>query len=161
MSNKNKKTPPENTLNIAENRRARHDYAITDTIECGIVLKGSEVKSLRLRHVNFGDAYALLKDQEVFLIGLKIEPYAFTTIETQEPDRTRKLLLHKREILKLMREVQQKGTTLIPLKLYFKKGVAKVLLGLAKGKSKVDKRYTIKKREAEREVARALRRGQR
>jgi SsrA-binding protein len=155
-----KQTPdPEGIVSIAENRRARFDYAILDTFECGIVLHGTEVKSLRDRHVNFGDAYALLKDGEVFLIGLKIEPYKYGTHVNHESDRTRKLLLHKKEISKLFKETQRKGSTLIPLKLYFKNGRAKVLLGLAEGKSNVDKRQDIKKREGDREVARVMRRG--
>lgn len=146
-------------LIIAENRRAKYDYVITDTYECGISLKGSEVKSLRARHVNFGDSYALLKERELYLIGLKIEPFSHATHETHEPDRTRKLLLHKKEIDRLFRETKERGATLIPLRLYFKKGIAKVLLGLAKGKSKSDKRQTIKKRDADREISRVMRRG--
>jgi SsrA-binding protein len=148
-------------VNIAENRRAKFDYAILDTYECGLVLLGTEVKALRDRHVNFGDAYALLKDHEVFLLGLKIEPYKYGTHQNHETDRTRKLLLNRREIDKLERETGRKGLTLIPLKIYFKDGKAKVLIGLAEGKSKVDKRDTIKQREGDREVARVMRRGAR
>lgn len=150
-----------NLINIAENRRARFDYAILDTFECGMVLVGTEVKSLRERHVNFSDAYALLKDHELFLIGLKIEPYKYGTHENHIVDRTRKLLLHRKELDKLERSITRKGLTLIPLKLYFKDGRAKVLIGLAEGKTKGDKRQSIKKREADREVARAMRRGSR
>ncbi|MES2504162.1 MAG: SsrA-binding protein SmpB [Myxococcota bacterium] len=150
------------TLNqIAENKRARFDYSIIDTYECGMVLVGSEVKSLRARHVNFGDAYALLKNHEVFLLGLKIEPYTHGTHENHETDRTRKLLLNRKEIKKIERDTARKGLSLIPLKLYFKDGRAKVLIAIAEGKSKGDKRDTIKQREADREVARVMHRGQR
>jgi SsrA-binding protein len=144
---------------IAENRRARHDYAVLDTYECGFVLLGTEVKSLRARHVNFGDAYALLKDGEVFLIGLKIEPYIFGTHENHEKDRTRKLLLNRREIAKLQKDITRKGLTLIPLKLYFKRGRAKVLIAIAQGKTNFDKRQDLKRKDADREVARVMRRG--
>ena len=149
----------ENTELIAENRRAKFDYEISDTYECGIVLKGTEVKSLRAHHVNFADAYALLKNAEVFLIGLKIERYSHASHETHEPDRTRKLLLNRSEIKKIFKSTKEKGLTLIPLKLYFKGGKAKVLIGVGKGKSKVDKRQDLKRKDADREVARALRRG--
>ncbi len=146
-------------VNIAENRRARYDYSIFDTYECGIALLGTEVKSLRARHLNFSDAYALLKGGEIFLIGLKIEPYIYGTHINHMADRTRKLLLHKKEIQKIQREIQKKGSTLIPLKLYFKNGRVKVLIAIAQGKSKVDKREDIKKRDADREVSRVMRRG--
>ena len=146
-------------VNIAENRRARYDYAILDTYECGISLLGTEVKSLRNRHLNFSDAYALVKNNEIFLIGLKIEPYIYGTHGNHAADRTRKLLLHKKQILKIQKEMQRKNCTLIPLKLYFKNGRAKVLIALAEGKSKTDKRQDIKRRDADREVARVMRRG--
>lgn len=149
----------EDIVPIAENRRARHDYAIIDTYECGIVLLGTEVKSLRARHVNFGDAYALLKESEVFLIGLKIEPYIFGTHVNHEKDRTRKLLLNRREINKLKKEITRKGLTLVPLKLYFKRGRAKVLIAIAQGKTHFDKRQDLKRKDANREVARVMRRG--
>lgn len=148
-------------VQIAENRRARHDYAISDTIECGIVLLGSEVKSLRERRLNFSDAYALLKGGEVFVIGLTIEPYKFSTLFNHEPTRTRKLLLNRKEISKLEKEITRKGSTLVPLKIYFKDGKAKLLLGIGTGKTKVDKREDLKKRDAGREVARVMRRGNR
>jgi SsrA-binding protein len=148
-------------VTIAENRRARHDYAITDTYECGIVLLGSEVKSLRERRLNFSDAYALLKGGEVFVIGLTIEPYKFSTLFNHEPTRTRKLLLNKKEIKKIERETAKKGCTLVPLKMYFKDGKAKILIGVGTGKTSVDKREDLKKRDANREVARVMRRGNR
>jgi len=128
-----KSTESEDIIVIAKNRRARFDYEIVETLECGIVLKGTEVKSLRDRHVNFGDSYALLRNAEVFLIGLKIEPFKHGTHENHEIERTRKLLLHKKEIKKLFRATKERKLTLIPLTLYFKQGRAKVLLGLAKG----------------------------
>lgn len=154
-----KNTPDNSILLIAENRRARYDYSVEDTYECGIVLVGTEVKSLRARHVNFGDAYAILKNGELFLLGLKIEPFSHGTHENHDSDRTRKLLAHKKEIQKLTRSCGVKGYTLIPLKLYFKNGRAKVLIGLAKGKTSVDKREDIKRKEADRAVARVMRRG--
>ena len=146
---------------IASNRRARYDYTILSTIECGLVLQGTEVKSLRERHVHFGDAYALLRAGEVFLLGMNIDPFSHGTHSNHEPQRTRKLLLHKREIRKLTRHVQQDKNTLIPLQLHFKHGLAKVLLGLAQGKTRVDKRKTIQTRELDREVGRVLKRGNR
>jgi SsrA-binding protein len=134
---------------IAENRKARHNFAVNETFECGIMLLGNEVKSLRARHVNFSDSYAMLKAGEIFLIGLKIEKYAFATYTTHEVDRTRKLLLHKKEIKKISRDLKEKGFTLVPLKIYFKNGKAKVMIGLAKGQTKYDKRHAIKKRETD------------
>lgn len=148
-------------VTIAENRRARHDYTISDTWECGIVLLGSEVKSLRERRLNFSDAYAILKGGEVFIIGLTIEPYKFSTLFNHEPTRTRKLLLNRREIKKIEREIAKKGSTLVPLKMYFKDGKAKLLIGIGTGKTSVDKREDLKKRDSEREVARVMRRGNR
>jgi SsrA-binding protein len=124
-----------------------------------MVLVGTEVKSLRARHLHFADAYALIKDGEAFLVGLQIKPYAQGTHANHEPDRTRKLLLNRRELQRLARAIAEKGMSLIPLKLYFKNGRAKVLLGLGRGKSHRDKRETIKRRDAQREMARAVRRG--
>ncbi len=146
-------------LQIAENKRARFDYQILDTYECGLVLLGTEVKALRDRHVSFGDSYALLKNGELFLLGMRIEPYKYGTHQNHETDRTRKLLLHRKELDKLAKESDRKGRALIPLKLYFKEGRAKVLIGVAEGKTKGDKRESIKEREANREVARVMRRG--
>lgn len=159
MAKQSKKPDPEGIETVADNRRARHDYAIVDTFEAGLQLRGTEVKSMRDRHVSFTDAYAIVKDGEVLLLGLKIEPYSHGTHENHERDRTRKLLLHRREIEKLEKLVSDKGNTLVPLKLYFKRGWAKVLLGVGKGKTSVDKRQDLKKRDADREVARVLRRG--
>lgn len=159
MAKPKKKSDPEGIETIAENRRARFEYEIGDTYEAGLELKGSEVKSLRARHVNFADAYAIVKNGEAFLLGLKIEPYAQATHEQHEADRTRRLLLRRDEIDRCIRAIEHKGLTLIPLKLYFKKGWAKVLIGVAKGKTKSDRREDVKRREADREVARVLRRG--
>jgi SsrA-binding protein len=156
---KKSKDLPEGAELIAENRRVRHDFAISETFEGGLELKGTEVKSLRDRHVNFADAYALVRNGEVFLIGLKIEPYSHGTHENHERDRTRKVLLHKKEIDKLTKLTAEKGLTVLPMMLYFKQGWAKVLIGVGRGKSDVDKRQDLKRRDADREVARALRRG--
>lgn len=150
----------ENTkTTIAENRRARHNYQIEDTFECGIVLQGSEVKSLREHQVSFADAYALLKNGEIFVIGLRIEKFKQATHEEIDPLRTRKLLLHKKEITRIERAMSSKQTALIPLKIYLKEGRIKLLLGLGTGKSKVDKRDTIKDRESKIELSRVLKRG--
>jgi len=150
----------ENTkTTIAENRRARHNYQIEDTFECGIVLQGSEVKSLREHHVSFADAYALLKNGEIFVIGLRIEKFKQATHEEIDPLRTRKLLLHKKEITRIERAMSSKQTALIPLKIYLKEGRIKLLLGLGTGKSKIDKRDTIKDRESKIELSRVLKRG--
>jgi SsrA-binding protein len=144
---------------IAENRRARFEYSIGETFECGIVLVGSEVKSLRMKAVSFGDAYAQIERDELVLRGLKIDRYGHTSVDIVEPARSRKLLVSKKEIEKLKKLTTERGYTLVPLKLYFKGAWAKVLIGVGKGKSHEDKRDTIKKREADRDVARVLRRG--
>ena len=154
---KNKAPPPEGIIPISDNRRARHDFEIIDTVEAGLVLLGTEVKSLRAKQVNFADSYALLKDGEVFILGLNISQFKFGTHANHEPDRTRKLLLHDKQIRKLFRATKEQGYTLVPLKLYFKKGWAKILLGVAKGKTKVDKRHELKRKDAQREMARAMR----
>lgn len=143
---------------VSTNRRARHDYQILETCEAGMVLRGTEVKSLRQGRANLKDSFARIEGEEVFLHNLHISPYEFGDLATQKPTRTRKLLLHKQEIRRLLGKTAQRGLTLIPLKLYFKKGRAKVELALAKGKRLYDKRQVLKRKEAEREVARALRR---
>lgn len=140
---------------IARNRRARHDYHIMETWEAGIVLTGTEVKSLRDGKANIGDAYGIVKDGELWLLNMHISPYERGGYANHEPDRTRKLLLHRKEIRRLIGAVERQGLTLVPLEIYFKRGVAKVALALAKGKKAHDKRDTIKEREAEREIARA------
>ncbi len=142
---------------IATNRRARFDYAILDTVEAGLVLQGSEVKSLRLSQVQLAEAFARVADGEVWLEGAHIAPYQFASgVGSHEPDRRRKLLLHRDEIARLQARVAQERLALVPLRLYFKEGRVKVELGLAKGRQKGDKRQAIAERDAKREVERAL-----
>lgn len=143
---------------IATNRKVGFDYNIIDTYEAGIVLFGSEVKSLRQGRCSIKDSFARIKDTEIFLYNLNIPPYEKTSSFKLEPERPRKLLLHKQEIKRLIGKVQEKGLTLIPVKLYFKKGFVKVELALAKGKKEFDRRREIKEREAKREIARELKR---
>ncbi len=138
------------------NRRARFEYEILDSYEAGIVLKGSEVKSLRVGKANLQDSYALVKNGEVWLMNLHISPYEQANQFNHDPVRTRKLLLTKTEISKLSTKSNEKGLTLVPLKLYFKKGIVKVELGVAKGKKLHDKRESIKERDVEREMRRSL-----
>jgi SsrA-binding protein len=125
---------------VATNRKAFHDYFVEETVEAGIALQGTEVKSLRLGLANLTDSYAIVKNEEMFLLNANISPYTHGNIMNHEPLRTRKLLLHKEEIRKITWKVSQKGFTLIPLKIYFVRGKAKVLIGLAKGKKFYDKR---------------------
>jgi SsrA-binding protein len=141
---------------VATNRKAFHDYFIEETVEAGIALQGTEVKSLRLGLANLTDSYAIVKNEEMFLLNANISPYTHGNIANHEPLRTRKLLLHKEEIRKITWKVSQKGFTLIPLKIYFVRGKAKVLIGLAKGKKFYDKRETIKAKESKREVERVV-----
>ncbi|HKT35106.1 MAG TPA: SsrA-binding protein SmpB [Nitrospira sp.] len=142
---------------VATNRKAFHDYFIEERYEAGIMLQGTEVKSLREGRVNLQDSYASVRGSEIFLHQCHISPYSHGNIMNHDPTRVRKLLLHKTEIHKLLGKTQQKGLTLIPLRLYFsKRGYAKVELGLAKGKKLYDRRETIKSREAGREVQRAI-----
>ena len=142
---------------VATNRKAFHDYFIEERYEAGIILHGTEVKSLREGRVNLQDSYASVRGSEVFLHQCHISPYSHGNIMNHDPTRVRKLLLHTAEIHKLLGKTQQKGLTLIPLRIYFtKRGYAKVELGLAKGKKLYDRRETIKSREAGREVQRAI-----
>ena len=142
---------------VATNRKAFHDYFIEERYEAGMMLHGTEVKSLREGRVNLQDSYASVRGSEVFLHQCHISPYSHGNIMNHDPTRVRKLLLHKAEIHKLLGKTQQKGLTLVPLRIYFtKRGYAKVELGLAKGKKLYDRRETIKSREAEREVERAI-----
>jgi SsrA-binding protein len=143
---------------IASNRRARRDYQVIDTYEAGLVLLGSEVKSLRAGKLQLKDSYAHVDRGEAFLVGAHIAPYDFSREGGHDPERTRKLLLNRREIDKIGGALAEKGLTLIPLQVYFKDGRAKVELGLAKGKTSYDKRETIKSRDHEREMARETRR---
>lgn len=142
---------------IAENRKARHDYLIVDQYEAGLVLTGTEVQSLRLGKANLKDAYAKVKDGEVWLYQMHISPYPFAYYNNHDPLRVRKLLLHKREILRLYAKANEQGHTLVPLKLYFKAGKAKITLALAKGKREFDKREALRERDQKREVERARR----
>ncbi|MBL0940832.1 MAG: SsrA-binding protein SmpB [Gemmatimonadaceae bacterium] len=142
---------------IVRNKRARHDYEILDTWEAGIVLTGTEVKALRDGRANLTDAYGIVNEGEVFLLNLHIGAYGHGNVFNHEPTRTRKLLLHKREIRRLIGSVERQGLTLVPLDLYFKGGRVKTRLGLARGKQQHDKREDIKKRDADREIARVLR----
>lgn len=154
---KHTEKPSENT-SVARNRRARHDYQILETHEAGIVLTGSEVKSLRVGKVNLNDAYGIVKDGEVYLLNMHVSPYEQAGHFGHDPTRSRKLLLHRKEIRRLIGSVERQGLTLIPLELYFNaKGVAKVTLALGKGKKLHDKRDTERERDAAREIARATR----
>lgn len=143
---------------VCQNKKAYHDYSIEETIEAGIQLLGTEVKSLRDGKANLKDSYVLIKNSEVFLLNCHISPYSHGNIMNHDPLRTRKLLLHKKEIERLRGKAQQKGYTLLPLKLYFKDSYAKVEVGLAKGKRLYEKRETIKEREAKRTIERAMKR---
>lgn len=142
---------------IATNRQARRDYTILETTEAGIALKGTEVKSLRAGRANLKDSFARIDNGEVFVYNLHISPYEFGNRANVDPNRKRKLLLHKEQINRLGGQVSQKGLTLIPLKLYFKRGLAKVELALSKGKRQFDKREAIHKREVDREMRRVAR----
>jgi SsrA-binding protein len=143
---------------VCTNRKAYHDYFIQETFEAGISLLGTEVKSLREGRANLRDSYAIIRDNEIFLLNCHISPYSHGNILNHDPLRTRKLLMHRKEINKLWGNLTQKGLTLIPLKIYFKKGKAKVELGLAKGKRKYEKREALKEKEARREIQKQLRR---
>ncbi len=141
---------------IAENRRARHDYNLLDRVEAGLVLSGSEVKSLRQGHVILQRAYADARDGELWLVGLHIPPYDQASVEPHDPDRSRKLLLHRREIERLTSQVAEKGLTLVPTRLYFKDGRAKVEIAVGRGKEGRDKRSDIAERETKRRIEREL-----
>jgi SsrA-binding protein len=144
-------------LSIARNPRARHDYHLLEVWEAGLVLTGTEVKSLRAGKASLGEAYAHVRNEEVWLEGMSISPYQAGSYNNPPPARSRKLLLHKSEIRKLIGGTTQKGLTLVPLELYFKDGIAKVAIALARAKQTHDKREELKRRTAEREMARALR----
>ena len=146
---------------ITDNRKARHDYYIEDSVEAGIVLKGTEVKSLRAGHVTLKDAYASISNGEIFIEGMHISPYEHGNIFNVDPLRKRKLLLHKRQILRLAQKTQEKGLTLVPLKLYFDHDKVKVDLALAKGKKLYDKRAVAAEKSARRDIDRALKSRQR
>lgn len=142
---------------VSTNRKAYHDYSIEETYEAGISLLGTEVKSMREGRVNLKDSYAVIKGNEIFLFNCHISPYSHGNIQNHDPLRTRKLLLHRREIDKLWGKLSQKGFTLVPLRIYFRRGKAKVEIGLVKGKRKYEKRAAIKEKEAQMEIQRHLR----
>jgi SsrA-binding protein len=146
---------------VATNRRARHEYEILETVEAGLVLRGTEVKSLRAGQVNFKDSYATIRNDEGWLVGCHISPYSHGTDANHDPERDRKLLLHRRELTRLVGKVAERGLTLVPLRLYFKHGRAKVELGLARGRKLHDKRSAIREREVKREMDKAARAGRR
>ncbi|HEY7365406.1 MAG TPA: SsrA-binding protein SmpB [Methylomirabilota bacterium] len=146
---------------IATNRRARHEYEILETVEAGLVLRGTEVKSLRAGQVTFKDSYATMRNGEAWLLGCHIAPYSHGTDANHDPERDRKLLLRRREIARLTGRTAERGLTLVPLRLYFKKGRAKLELGLARGKKLHDKRSALREREVRREMDRAARAGRR
>jgi SsrA-binding protein len=142
---------------IAVNRKARHDYFIEETVEAGIMLLGAEVKSVRDGKVNLKDGYAkITKGGEAYLVGVHISPYGFAARDVPDPERQRKLLLHRREIDRLAGKTRERGFTLVPTKLYFKNGVAKVEIGLARGKEHHDKRQDLKAQESKREIDRVM-----
>jgi SsrA-binding protein len=148
---------PRGTKQIAHNRRARRDYDVLDTFEAGLVLQGSEVKSLRAGHVQVADAYAHVKDGEVWLEGVHIAPYAFAQgFGAHDPDRRRKLLMHRDEIRRLDLRLAQERLTLVPISLYFKDGRVKVELAVARGRRRADKREALAERDSQREIDRAL-----
>jgi SsrA-binding protein len=142
---------------IATNRKARHEYEILETYEAGLVLKGTEVKSLRDGQINFKDSYASISNQEAWLVGCHIAPYHHGSDANHDPDRSRKLLMHRREIARLVGKVAERGLTLVPLRLYFKGGRAKLELGLARGRKLHDKRQAIRERDVRREMAKEAR----
>lgn len=141
---------------ILENRKARFRYQVGETLECGIALKGTEVKSLRAHQCSFNDSYVRVTKGELFLVGFHISPYKFGTHENHEPERVRKLLAHKKEIEKLSRKTAEKGFTLVPLKLYLSDSKVKVLVGVARGKKDYDKRASIKERDINKALNRVL-----
>lgn len=151
------KDTEEQTELIVRNKRARLDYEILDTWEAGLVLTGTEVKALRDGRANLTDAFGIVNDGEVFLLNLHIGAYGHGNVYNHEPTRTRKLLLHKREIRRMIGAVERQGLTLVPLDLYFKHGRVKTRIALARGKQQHDKREDLKKKDADREIARALR----
>ncbi|MGH7334888.1 MAG: SsrA-binding protein SmpB [Candidatus Rokuibacteriota bacterium] len=147
----------EKNQSIATNRKARHEYEILEVLEAGLVLRGTEVKALRTGQVNFKDSFATIRNNEAWLRGCHISPYSHGTDANHEPERDRKLLLHRREIARLMGKVAERGLTIVPLRLYFKQGRAKVEIGLARGKKLHDKRSSLREREVAREMDRASR----
>ncbi len=142
---------------VAQNRKARHDYSIIDTVEAGMVLQGTEIKSVRGARINLKDGYAKIQNGEIYLHNVHISPYEQGNQFNHDPLRVRKLLMHKKQILRLLNETKATGNTLIPLKVYIKDGYAKVLIGLAKGKKNYDKREDLKRKDMKRETDRMMR----
>lgn len=141
---------------IAQNKKARHDYTIIDTIEAGMVLQGTEIKSIRNGRINLKDGFARVRNGEVYLHNVHISPYEQGNIFNHDPVRTRKLLMRKKQIERLIGETKNTGVTLVPLKVYIKDGYAKVLIGLAKGKKQYDKREDLKRKDVDRQISRTL-----
>ncbi|EPT8930284.1 SsrA-binding protein SmpB [Listeria innocua] len=141
---------------VAQNKKARHDYAIEETFEAGIVLQGTEIKSVRNARVNLKDSYARIDKGEIFLHNMHISPYEQGNRYNHDPLRTRKLLLHKKQISRLIGETKESGYSIVPLKMYIKDGYAKVLIGVARGKKKYDKRQDLKQKEAKRDIERVF-----
>ena len=141
---------------ITQNRKARHNYLVLDTLECGIVLQGSEVKSLRNGRVSLDEAYARIKNDEVWLVGCDIAEYVEASRFNHEPRRPRKLLMHRREVKRFAHRAYEKGLTLVPLEMHFRRGLAKVVLGICRGKQRHDKREAMKKSQANRDMQRQL-----
>ncbi|WP_367295238.1 SsrA-binding protein SmpB [Levilactobacillus yonginensis] len=156
MAKRKSKKTPDNVL--AQNRKARHDYSVSETVEAGLVLTGTEIKSLRERRVNLQDGFAQVRNNEAWLMNVHISEYIQGNRFNHDPLRNRKLLLHKKEIRRLGQATMDKGVTLVPLKMYLKHGFAKVLIGVATGKREYDKRETIKRREQDRQIARVMKR---
>lgn len=148
---------PENVKVVALNRRARFDYSVEESFECGIELKGTEVKSIKDGRISYPDAYAEVRNGEIWLKNFHIAEYVFSSVFSHDPDRPKKLLLHAQEIKRIDRRVREKGYTLVPLSVYLKHGLIKVELGLCKGKKAYDKRADIKERDLDREVRREFR----
>jgi SsrA-binding protein len=157
-SSKKSDAEHDNERVIAVNRRARHEYEVLETMECGIVLVGSEVKSLRTGKLSLEEAYGRVRDGEVWLVGCDIPEYTQANRFNHEPKRPRKLLMHRREVRKFANRAYEQGLTLVPLRMYFKEGRAKVLMGLCRGRKLHDKRENIKKADVQRELQRAMRR---
>ena len=141
---------------VATNRKARRDFAILEIFEAGIELKGAEVKSLRQKKANINDSFARIDNGEVYIFNFHVSPYEFGNINNPDPMRPKKLLLHKKEILKLYQETRAKGSTIVPLRVYFKKGYAKVEIAIGRGKKLFDKRESIKEKQAQRDIDRAV-----
>lgn len=157
---KGDKAGSDNDRAIAQNRQARREYEVLETLECGIVLLGSEVKSLRAGKLSLDEAYGRIKDGEVWLIGCDIAEYVQANRFNHQPRRPRKLLMHRREIKRFASRAYEKGLTLVPLKMYFKEGRAKVLLGMCRGRKLYDKRQALKQADTKRDIARAMHRGE-